>query len=92
MAKRKRFWTTKYCLSDGCVTEKELEVSGEYGYIGTWQQYRIGRDAFPTKGEALRDALNRVSRKLASVDRQRQKLEDLHTKFDIQLTEPRDEE
>lgn len=79
-----RYFVTKHCLARGEVEEAELRAFGDdprYLHLATkgssTQSFRLGRDAFATRAEAVADAKNRVRKKVASLRKQITKLEQL---------------
>lgn len=73
-----KLYTTKYCLSDGAIDEKECDIDGDYAY---WKegyrriQFRIGRDAFTDRTDAAKAASAMRDKKIASLRKQIVKLD-----------------
>lgn len=74
-------YVTKYALSDG-----PFKVEAELSFGGTMASYRIGnsytqtahgKDFWLTEAEALADCERRRTAKLASIEKQRKKLESM---------------
>ncbi|EBC7361175.1 hypothetical protein ACKJVF_003783 [Salmonella enterica subsp. enterica serovar Kentucky] len=72
-------YVTKYALSDG-----PFKVEAELSFGGTMASYRIGnsytqtahgKDFWLTEAEAMADCERRRTAKLASIEKQRKKLE-----------------
>jgi hypothetical protein len=80
MTTYKAYYVTKYALSRG-IFKQALEPDDE-GYAtrretGGYAYYKIGRDCFESRDEAIQDAKFRAVAQLKSLDRQRTKLEAL---------------
>jgi hypothetical protein len=80
-----KIYITKYALTRGII-EKEARIS-DYGgghlrafANGDYSSYGIGSEAFYTKEEALKNAEKRRTKKIESLRKQIQKLENI--KFD----------
>jgi hypothetical protein len=76
----KTYYVTKYALSRGIF--KQVLTLDDEGYAtrgetGGYSYYKIGRDCFESRDEAIQDAKFRAVAKLKSLDRQRTKLEAL---------------
>ena len=71
-----RFWITKYAIAEG-ILERECTISdGGYAYpAGSYNGYRIDRDAFRDLASAKADAEKRRKAKIASLKRQLTRLE-----------------
>jgi hypothetical protein len=72
---RKTYWITKYLFTCG-IEQKKLAVYSDPGYVhdDNWNLFRIGCDAHETKDAAIAHARKMIARKLASLDKQRDKL------------------
>ena len=76
-----KVWTTKYALTAGVEVVNVGEEDRD-GYVytefdsGGCIQYRLGKDAFKTKREALENAEQRRTKKIASLKKQIKKLEE----------------
>jgi hypothetical protein len=75
------FWVTKFALSSGIFVEN-CTVRGEYAYGGDrWsRQYRIGRDCFELKADAIARADEMRLAKIASLKKQLGRIEQLRFK------------
>ena len=74
---RKTYWVTKYLFTCG-IEQKKLGVSSEPDYVRDgWNMYRIGRDAHETEEAAIAHAKKMIAKKLASLDKQRARLQKL---------------
>lgn len=70
-----RYYITKYALSGGLSS---MEAAPRDGYIyQSWTSFKVGRDAFLEKQEALADCEARRLKKIASLRKQIAKLEKL---------------
>jgi hypothetical protein len=71
---KKTYWVTKYLFTAG-ITVKQLEYTPDPLYVRYgWNLFRIGCDAHETKDAAIAHARKMIARKLASLDKQRDKL------------------
>jgi len=71
---RKTYWITKYLFTAG-ITVKQLEYTPDPLYVRYgWNLFRIGCDAHITEEAAIAHARKMIARKLASLDKQRDKL------------------
>lgn len=81
-----KVWLTRYALSDG-ISHEEVEksevVNGKtYLYlIDTFISYRLGKDVFTNKNEAMAKAEEMRIAKIKSLKKQIEKLEKL--KFEV---------
>lgn len=80
--KNKTMWLSKYALTNGVV--REIKVCDSYksdDYIreagDAYCFYRVGRECFQTREEAIADAERRRKAKIASLKKQTAKLEAL---------------
>ena len=72
---RKTYWITKYLFTAG-ITVKQLEYTPDPLYVRYgWNLFRIGCDAHETKDAAIAQAKKMIAKKLASLDKQRAKLQ-----------------
>jgi len=72
---KKTYWVTK-CLFTCGIEQKKLAVYSDPGYVhdDNWNLFRIGHDAHITEEAAIAHARKMIARKLASLDKQRDKL------------------
>ena len=73
---KKTYWVvTKYLFTCG-IEQKKLAVYSDPGYVhdDNWNLFRIGHDAHITEEAAIAHARKMIARKLASLDKQRDKL------------------
>lgn len=71
-------YVTKYALSSGVFkTDAVLKNDGTFAswHYNGWPQYASGKDFWLTEAEALADCERRRAAKLASIEKQRKKLE-----------------
>lgn len=90
-----KVWITKYALTRG-IFEATVEVVGDFGYTqdsGDWRrlQVRMGREAFTTEEAAKANVVERIDRKIASIDKQRDKLVQLRAETRGETSESPDE-
>lgn len=76
-----KYYVTKYALSDG-IEEMELRPSiapNSDGYLcgEGWSSFKLGRDAFETRDDAVKAANAARIKKIASLQKQIEKLEKL---------------
>ena len=72
---KKTYWITKYVLTDG-IMEGTGKLFGDttVSIDKHWRMYRLGTDVFDVKEEAIARAKKMITKKLASLDKQRAKL------------------
>lgn len=68
---------TKYALACGIEERHDLRVDGEYAYLGNFEMFRIGRDAFESLHEAQEAADVMRKKKIASLEKQIKRLKEL---------------
>ena len=77
MSKTISGYCTKYALTKGIFEIRNVEVSqGKYVRRG-FGHYVIGKEFFERVEDAEADAIKRAKAKIASLDKQREKLEEL---------------
>ncbi|ECX6244428.1 hypothetical protein ASP35_21825 [Salmonella enterica subsp. enterica serovar Dublin] len=77
-------YVTKYALSSGLFkTDAVLKHDGTFAFWHSngWSQCASGKDFWLTEAEALADCERRRAAKLASIEKQRKKLEAMNFSF-----------
>lgn len=79
-----KIYVTKYALSCGpLVVDAEIKTSGcAYWRDNGFSNYAFGKDFHSNRADALADCERRRKAKIASLDKQRKKLESM--KFEIE--------
>lgn len=74
-----KYFTTRYTLSSGKIEEEELVTPTPDGYLfkpdSVWGTFKLGRDAFADRSDAVKAAEVARAKKIASLKKQIAKLE-----------------
>ena len=80
MNEPKTYWLAKYSLTGGIKELSHVARVSDNGYIylqGTWEIYKIGKEVFENRYEAVAAAETMRLKKIASLKKQLAKLEKL---------------
>ncbi|HGK4675219.1 TPA: hypothetical protein ACJ2WV_004520 [Kluyvera georgiana] len=78
MSKLTKIYVTKYALTAGAfITDAEIKDGGRFAVYchGSFPAYAYGKDFWLTEEEALADCERRRAAKIASIEKQKSKLE-----------------
>jgi len=90
MSEKRKFYVTKWALTNGIKEADGCELSGQYvvrqpGHCShpDYLFVKYGVDAFDTLAEAMANAAAKARRKLAALEKQRKRLEAQLAQFEV---------